>query len=201
MNIIFDFDGTIVDTYSLIKDEVKILIKKYSHEDIKFKDLKEYGFNKLIKKAKVRFWNIPRITLKLKKLVNENINNVDIKKEIDVVIRKLSEKNTLYLVSGNSKNNIVKTLEKLNMLKYFKLIYADATLFGKDRLLKKLLKKEKLDVKNCIYIGDEDRDVEACKNINMKIISVTWGYNSKKLLEEENPDFIVDEPSEILKYT
>jgi phosphoglycolate phosphatase len=49
-----------------------------------------------------------------------------------------------------------------------------------------------------VYIGDEYRDILACKKSKIKIISVTWGFDSRDLLVSGNPDFIVDSPVELL---
>ncbi len=43
------------------------------------------------------------------------------------------------------------------------------------------------------------RDIEACHEIGIDIISVTWGYNNKAVLEKNRPTFIVNSPPELLK--
>ena len=43
-----------------------------------------------------------------------------------------------------------------------------------------------------LYIGDEVRDIDACRKTGIRIISVTWGFNSKEALCRKNPDFLVD---------
>ncbi|MBC8014963.1 MAG: hypothetical protein H7X79_04380, partial [Sporomusaceae bacterium] len=49
-----------------------------------------------------------------------------------------------------------------------------------------------------IYIGDEVRDVISCKKVSIKVIAVTWGYDSLDYLLENKPDFIANKPEEIL---
>jgi phosphoglycolate phosphatase len=50
-----------------------------------------------------------------------------------------------------------------------------------------------------IYVGDEYRDIEAAKAANVKIISVTWGFNSREVLENANSGYIAEDTEEILK--
>lgn len=70
-------------------------------------------------------------------------------------------------------------------------------MFGKSRLLKKLMKEKKIPHADPIYIGDEIRDVEAAKKAGIKVIGVTWGYNTKMALLTSHPDHVVEKPEEL----
>ena len=72
-------------------------------------------------------------------------------------------------------------------------------MFGKHRSLKRLLKTYHMKPAETIYIGDEVRDIEACRKAKVQIIAVTWGFNSKRILERAKPDFIADKPEDIVK--
>jgi phosphoglycolate phosphatase len=63
----------------------------------------------------------------------------------------------------------------------------------------KLLKKEKLEKEEVIYVADELRDVLACKKAGIKMIGVSWGLHRQRLLKENRVDFIVKKPEEIMK--
>ena len=78
-------------------------------------------------------------------------------------------------------------------------MYVDTSIFGKHTTLKRLIKKYDLVKKEVIYIGDEIRDIEACKKAGIECIVVTWGYNSRKALQQQNPDYMIDRPADLLK--
>jgi phosphoglycolate phosphatase len=59
---------------------------------------------------------------------------------------------------------------------------ASGKLFNKAQSLRDTLKNERLELSEVLYIGDEVRDVEACHQVGLDIISVTWGLNSKEAL-------------------
>ena len=61
------------------------------------------------------------------------------------------------------------------------------------------MEKHNLKPQEIIYVGDEVRDIQACKKIGVKIIAVSWGYNSKEILDREKPDYLVNKPIEIPK--
>ena len=60
------------------------------------------------------------------------------------------------------------------------------------------MKVHSLSKREVIYIGDERRDIKASHKADIPIIAVTWGYNNKKMLAENNPDYLVSQPKEII---
>ena len=44
-----------------------------------------------------------------------------------------------------------------------------------------------------------DIDIETAKNANVKIISATWGWSSVDDLKKTEPDWIINNPKELLK--
>src|SRR3989344_952663 len=173
--IIFDFDGTIADTLPLIieffnQNAEKFGFKKLGPSEVE--GLRNKTVLEIIKEFKISLFRLPFIAKK---------------KGFKIGI-----------LSSNSKENIKKFL-KANDLLIFEFIYSESNIFGKGNALKSLLKKLKLNSKEVVYIGDEVRDIEACKKNGVKIISVTWGFNKKEILQKNKPDYLVDKLQEILK--
>ena len=51
----------------------------------------------------------------------------------------------------------------------------------------------------CIYVGDDQRDVEAGHAAGMKAVAVKWGYLDGGDPENWNADWIVEQPRELLR--
>ncbi len=51
----------------------------------------------------------------------------------------------------------------------------------------------------CVWIGDSDVDILSAQNLGCKSIGVSWGFRERKLLESCGADVIVDEPKNILE--
>jgi HAD superfamily hydrolase (TIGR01549 family) len=51
-----------------------------------------------------------------------------------------------------------------------------------------------------IYVGDMVEDIQACRQVNMPVIAVTWGLHSRKRLKAEIPDYIAETPEELMEY-
>ncbi len=52
---------------------------------------------------------------------------------------------------------------------------------------------------NTIYIGDSEVDVQTAKNADLKCIGVTWGFRDRDELLSAGADFIADSAEELLK--
>lgn len=77
-------------------------------------------------------------------------------------------------------------------------IYCAKNLFGKERTIGSFIKKLHLKREELIYIGDEHRDIIACQANGIKVIGVTWGFDTLETLEKARPNFIARKPSDIL---
>lgn len=50
---------------------------------------------------------------------------------------------------------------------------------------------------DCIYVGDSHVDVETARNAGIPCIGVAWGFAGKKALEACGPEYLVERPEEI----
>ena len=52
-----------------------------------------------------------------------------------------------------------------------------------------------------VYVGDSEVDIQTAKNAGVECLCVTWGFRDKALLIKEGGRLFVDTPAEILTYT
>jgi len=198
--IIFDFDGTIADSEGLMIEIVNQYSKKYKYRQIDYGEinsLKGRPLREVIPTFKIPFFMMPFLIRDVLNRFGERSKEIKIFSGVEALINRLSEKGyDLYIVSSNKKENIEKFL-KNNRVNVFKSVYSSFNIFGKDRLINKLLKNEKLSLDECIYVGDEVRDIDACRKVGLKIVSVTWGYNVDSALKKFNPDFVIDNTEDL----
>lgn len=57
-----------------------------------------------------------------------------------------------------------------------------------------------IDLKDCVYIGDTDTDMQTGVNAGMYTIGVTWGFRDREELIKNKANVIVDNPMELLNY-
>ena len=63
-----------------------------------------------------------------------------------------------------------------------------------------MAKEMKVLPQNTYFIGDSEVDVLTGKNAGMKTVAVSWGFRDRKVLENASPDVIIDSRAELLEY-
>lgn len=197
MNLIFDFDGTICDSiHSVVRVANDILVQKDLRKT-NVSELKKIGLIGLIKSRNISLLKVHSIITKYRNRADSIYETALPFNGIEKIINKLSRNHKLGIVTSNKKVLVEKFLKK-HKLSYFIFIHSEKNIFGKDKRLRKIITRYKLNPKQTYYIGDETRDVEAAKKLGIKSIAVCWGAESKKLLEKSGPDFLVSEPAKLL---
>ena len=203
--IIFDFDGTIADTLPFMHKRMLKLIKEMKVTDLSdniiVEKIRSKSYPELMKEFNISWLKLPFILNKVYQAqmdFYDEIAKTQLFPGIRETLEELRKRGfRLGILSSNMKENIDKFI-KVKKLELFDFIYCEKNIFGKDKAMNHLLKEQNLNKDDVIYIGDEVRDIEACKKAGVKIISVTWGFNNKKNLRRYHPDYLVDESEEIL---
>ncbi|RSK29358.1 HAD family hydrolase [Bacillus sp. HMF5848] len=199
--VIFDFDGTLVDSQKAIVSSWNSLANKYNAKEIKFSDLdmlKGLSMSERSKLLNFPMYKIPMIMPHFYKLFRQSIQDVALVEGVREMLQELEERGyTIVIISSNAKENILTFLEKNNITCVTDVI-CSSKLFGKDKLIRKFLKDNNLDESEVKYVGDEERDVIACKRVGIPVIWVGWGYDSFEVVKEANPDYMVYSPADLL---
>ncbi len=105
----------------------------------------------------------------------------------------------LAVATGKSRQGVKRVLEQTKLSALFSLYRgADETRSKPDPLmLAEILQQTKVSVEQAIMIGDTSYDLEMAQNIEMASIAVSYGMHSVELLKSFNPVVVVDEFKQI----
>jgi phosphoglycolate phosphatase len=198
--IIFDFDGTIADTFEAV---IGIFQKLTGNNDpvdpVEVERLRGMSLMHAAEDLHIRPWKMPFLLLRGRRQMGKQIKSIQAHREMPETIRKLQhEGHQLFIVSSNSTRNIQTFLRQHDMAYEFVRIYGGAGLFNKGRLLKKVLRQNRLEVTDSWYIGDEVRDIVSAHAAGLRVMAVGWGYNTPEILEAHNPTKLIRAPAEII---
>jgi len=200
--VIFDFDGVIGDTFPHYRDIACLLYEELRYEKPRQEMIEKLigkGVRTVIKELNVPLTKIPYLEKRFRQELALKIDQVKIFKGIKAVLKEIKKEGyPLGILSSNSQKNLHHIFQK-NQIDFFDFIYSNSSVFGKGKVLRKLLKKLHLKPTQAIYVGDEERDILATKQNKVKIISVGWGYDHEKVLKKQNPDYFAKEPKDLLK--
>jgi len=198
--LLFDFDGTIADTFehtmritNILSDEFKF--KKVHDHEIDF--LKGKTVHEIIKHLNVPILKIPSIVTKARHELHKQIDTIQPIEGLKEVLPQFKQAGLrMGILTTNSEQN-VETFLEMHDLKVFDFIVSTSRIWGKNHGINKLIKQENISPCDILYVGDETRDIEAAQKAGVRVIAVTWGYNSQTVLEKFRPDFIVNTPAEL----
>lgn len=199
--VIFDFDGTLANTFPLVLsllDELaeKFRTRKLNQEDIPH--LRHYSPMKIMRMHRVKLWQIPSILRYTRLRMHGDAHLIARFDGIDDVIRDLSlRKIKMGIVTTNTRS-IVEQVLGTELFKLFDYFVGEVSLFGKPKALKNVLSQSGCLNSETLAIGDEIRDLDAAARANIPFGAVSWGFSSPEALRARNPLFTFTHPTQIL---
>lgn len=209
--VIFDLDGTLLDTISDIADSVNAALKSYGHKEYSENQYKYFvgkGIDELIKRI-IEEGNInPNEFDRLKKgYIAEYAKRNSVKTKpyagILDLLKQLKARGILTCILSNKPH--FQTEEVVR--KYFGNAKFDIV-FGKlpeypikpdpqsaERIIE-LLNLRKEDI---LYVGDTDTDIHTARNAGLDSVGVLWGFRSEAELAEAGADYLISDPSAIIR--
>lgn len=187
---IFDFDGTLGDSFPWFLSVVNQLAIKHQFKQIQpfeVEPLRSMNTKQVLDHVGVSMWKLPRVARDLKKMMGQDVSKIRLFPGIAEFLHALSAQGVvLGIVSSNSQKNIQAVMgpELSSLIRFYE---CGTSMFGKKSKLKKILKVAGFSARNAIYIGDETRDIEAAQAVGMATGAVTWGYNTERSLRVLEP--------------
>jgi phosphoglycolate phosphatase len=201
--IIFDFDGTIADTFTKLVEINNRLYKELGTDPIDSNEtlqLKEHAMRDWFKIIEIPIYKIPFFIRTIIEELHKDVETVKAFDGIAQILKKLKKENVLTgIVTTDSVENVRKFLKSHGLEQYFEFVNSADFIAGKTFALNRLINQYKLVRSKTLYIGDTTRDIKNSKHVKIDIAAVTWGYNTKRLLSTLQPTYLVETPQELEK--
>lgn len=199
--VIFDLDGTVLDTERMNLIPLQRLIKEELNIDMPYESLLKYKAYEGKKTLKdLGFKDINTSYEKWVKYVNEFEESATLYEGFDSVIKTLHEKGILCgIASSKTKKQYEIDFLPTGLHTYMKsVVLSEDTKMHKphpDPLLKAVDKLNELP-ENCIYVGDTIFDYKSSKTAGMDFALALWGASD---LTGIKADYNLNEPMDILR--
>ncbi len=209
--VLFDLDGTLLDTIEDIKMTMNQALKKNGFETFSVQDYKQFvgkGVDLLIRKVmevlavdKSMFDVLKRDYFEIYK--SQSKVNTKIYQGIKELLYELKKMGISVNVLSNKPH--LQTIDVIDY--YFESSVFDVVYGKKENYLPKpapdlalnLIERINVLPEETIYVGDTSVDILTAKNAGFKSIGVLWGFRDRLELLEAKSDFIVDKPEQILE--
>ena len=200
--LLFDFDGTLANSFQVVQE---VFYELTNHPRINdeavIRKFRQMPILKVAKALGISPWQVPRLVVQGRKAMQRRMNDIHPFEGIPEVLEALhNDGYKMFILSSNSAHNVQKFLNTYHLGVYFTRVYGGVGLLGKSGAIKRVMRQNGLHAEDCVYIGDEARDVDGAKKANVQVISVAWGYNDQSLLLQHEPDVLVETPAQLLAY-
>jgi len=192
-NIIFDFDGVILDSVPLKTEAFRKLFADYTIEKVekliefhlenggvsRYEKIK-YFFNVLLNKN-INDDLILEYAKKYSRLTKKELTNSKyLINDSFEFIKQNYQKYNMHIASGADENDLKYICNKLNLTRYF--ITINGSPIKKGEIIKNILKSYKYKKNETIMIGDSITDFDAAKENEIEF----YGYNNEILNIKDN---------------
>jgi len=198
--IIFDFDGTLADTYQWFTGILNEVADKYKFRRVaqnEYQTLRELSARGLMQHLGISAWKMPFISNHVRRLMAQDLGGISLFDGVSELLERLSAMGvTLAVASSNSSHNVHSVLGSKNSA-LFSYHECGVSVFSKTARLKKIVRASGLATSETLYVGDEIRDLESARKANITFGGVSWGYNKAESLAERSPGELFSSVGEI----
>lgn len=208
--VIFDVDGTLLDSSQGVAIAVKKVIKDFGLRMLSEKELQLFIATSPIQKAFMEFCQVDGIMAQKcadeyrKNYINGDLYNATVYDGVVDLLKSLKNQGyNLGIASYKRQDTLDKILSHFGLDKYFQKIYgadSENKLTKKD-ILEKCINDLNAQPSETVFVGDSLSDGLASKDLGCKFIAVTYGFGFKNVNEINRcqPLLTVREPQEILR--
>ncbi|WP_421833423.1 HAD family hydrolase [Acinetobacter baumannii] len=194
--IIFDLDGTLVDSFSFFLGALNQLAKKHKFKSVELHEVEQYKHlspKEIMKEMNVSRWKLPWIAKDFIRLMKERDQEVYMFEGMRDHLMELHKRGyTLAIITSNSKENCQSILGK-ELCELFSHIDGGSSIFGKAKRIKRVLNILNLNKEQAIYVGDQTTDGEAAHKAGIDFAAVGWGYTSAEKLKTIQPKVVLND--------
>ena len=198
--IVFDFDGTLANSIGVAIKVYNQLAPQYRAETViieEIPELQKLGYAKAARAKHIRWSIIPRLLLHASREMKQHMHEVKPYPGIVEMLKHLHEAGFVLGILTSNQESLVSDFFVTHGFPEFDFIVSEKSLFGKDKALKKIMRRRGLSHNDIVYIGDETRDVAACQRIGVTSIGVSWGLAGKDGFGDSQPDHLVTTSAEL----
>lgn len=196
---IFDFDGTLADSFPFFLRVFNQLARQHGFKEIdpeQAAPLRGYTARQMMNHVGLPSWKLPLVAASFIALMRENAAGIKLFAGVSDVLTHLVDSGVrLAIVSSNSYDNVSTILgpDNSKRISHFE---CGMSIFGKSARIQQVLEQAAVPNHAAIYIGDHTTDLEASRKVGVAFGAVSWGYGTieslRALAPEEEFDCVAD---------
>lgn len=208
--VIFDLDGTLLNTLEDLCDSVNYAMKQYGLQEHTLDQVRTYvgnGVQKLIERAIPQGRDNPCYEQILDTFKERYALHCEDKtcpyEGIEELLEQLQTQNFRIAIVSNKFDGAVKKLNEKYFSQYIRVAIGESAAVQRKPApdtVYQALAELSADATRAVYVGDSEVDLQTAANVPMTCISVTWGFRTRQQLLDAGADenHMIKTPQELL---
>lgn len=207
-NVIFDLDGTLLNTLEDLRDSVNYALDINGFAKRTLEEIRCFvgnGIRKLIERAVPEGTTVEdaeKVFEVFRKYysTHSRVKTCAYDGLIDVM-EELKRQGISMAIVSNKADDAVKDLAAYYFKDYIEVAIGEKGGIERKPAPDSVYEAMRLlgaDAKESVYIGDSEVDRATAENAGLDCISVTWGFREEAMLRELKPEYLIRKPEEIL---
>ncbi|MBE6783833.1 MAG: HAD family hydrolase [Ruminococcaceae bacterium] len=206
--IIFDLDGTLLDTLEDLVDSANAMLSHFGFEKRTVDEIRQFvgnGMRNLVERClpyKIAEDEYEKCYEFFRTSYNKNMQNKT--KPYDGIIELLEKLQSMGIKSAVVSNKNDDAVKKLCSDYFGNLV--SAAIGRKDGIPAKpdptmvfsVIESFGVEKEDCIFVGDSDTDILTAKNAGLVSTGVLWGFRDRKVLAQAGADIIIEKPEDFI---
>ena len=207
--LVFDWDGTLADSASVIVNAMQAAIAELLFEPRSDQDIRNVIGLGLIEAVGVLYPELDNADLESlagnyrTKYVLFNKDKTRLFPKTRETLENLREqKYQLAIATGKSRKGLNNSLRETGVEKFFHISRCADETFSKPhpQMLLDIMENQVVGPENTLMIGDSEYDLQMAANAEVKSIAVSYGTQSRERLLEYKPETCLDHINDLVKW-
>lgn len=201
-NVVFDFDGTLADTFPAVIDVAYRLsprTRRLPPEAIS--DLRRLPLLTALRQLGIPLRHMPLLILFTRRRLKSHMQEMPPYDGVEEMLKALHKHHhRLYILTSNYRENVEVFLHHQGLDKLFADIHtvAFATTGTKTRALKRMMRQYNLKADETYHVGNEALDMRSAEKVGIRGVATTWGGFDLGTLRKIKPFAIIEKPAELV---
>lgn len=197
---IFDFDGTLADSFPWFLAALNECADRYGFrriQDHEVETLRGYDVRRMNRHLGVSAWKMPLIARHMRARMTADIGAITLFPGVDEMLRRLADAGVrIAIVTSNTEANVRRVLGPRNavLVRHWQ---CGVSVLGKQPRMRKVLRAAGIPAWEAISIGDEIRDLHASRAAGIAFGAVGWGAARLDALRALAPEAVFERMEDI----
>ena len=197
--VIFDFDGTLADSFPWFLDVFDTVADHFGFRRLdraNIEALRHLDARELMRRHGVPLWKVPMIAAHARTLQGRDLHRIRLFDGVSEVLGHIAARGVqTAVVTSNARTNVETVLgPSATHIRHYA---CGASIFGKAAKLTAVMKAARARPEETLAIGDEVRDIDAARACGLITGAVAWGYSAPERLAADRPDYLFETPIDI----